>query len=86
LDKVDLVRIEMARRGRRSDKNFHDIGPLIADTARIRGSRDGRDTLRRNIRPAAKPDRMVSTVSEPGYERISEIGNYVTSVTRQRTA
>jgi hypothetical protein len=44
----------MARRAGGSDKNFHDIGPLIADTARIRGSPDGRDALRRNIRPAAK--------------------------------
>ena len=38
----------MARRGGRSDKNFHDIGPLIADKARICGTPDGRDALRRS--------------------------------------
>jgi hypothetical protein len=48
-------RIDMARSGRRSEKNFHDTGPLIADTARIRGSPNGRDALRRIIRLAAKP-------------------------------
>jgi hypothetical protein len=47
----------MARRGGRSDKNFHDIGPLIADKARICGSPDGRDALRRNIRqPRSRPN------------------------------
>jgi hypothetical protein len=45
----------MARRGGRSDKNFHDIGPLIADKARICGTPDGRDALRRKSPPGAKP-------------------------------
>jgi hypothetical protein len=30
-------RINMARRGRRSDKNFHHMGPQIADEARLLG-------------------------------------------------
>ena len=79
-------RIEMACRGRRSDKNFHDIVPLIADKARIRGSPGGRDALRRNYPAGREAGRTVSTVSEPGYGRISGIGYCVTSVTRRRTA
>src|ERR1700677_2056435 len=48
-------RIDMARSGRRSEENFHDTGPLITDTALIRGSPNGRDALRRITRPAARP-------------------------------
>ena len=78
-------RIEMARRRRRSDENFHDIGPLIADDGAHRVSR-------RTRRPPAQypasreADRTVSTVGAPRYGRISGIGYCVTSVTRRRPA
>jgi hypothetical protein len=48
-------RIEMARRRRRSDKNFHDIGPLIVDKARYVGFPHGRDAFRRKSPPGTKP-------------------------------
>ena len=78
-------RIDMAGRRRRSDKNFHDIGPLIADEARLLGLPiDAGLPAQKSARREAA--RTVSTVGALRYGRISEIGYCVTSVTRRRPA
>src|SRR6202789_2671425 len=62
-------RIDMAGRGGRSDKNFHDICPLIADEARLLGLPiDAGLPAQKSARREAA--RTVSTVGARRYGRI----------------